>query len=426
MVYAYCRKDDNHSVQSIEDWAENNSIVIDEFVWDDDAKQKDSYDKRKLGLFLFPKVQKGDILIVSEISCIGRSAIELQRIIDTVFTIKRIRLVCLSINMDVDFANITASESNLLEKFYFAAKLQKVIIHETTKAALAAKRNKGVKMGAASEKYKKHLESKSQEELEYVQIKRRLAKNIKNIEKAETQAFIKILREVFNLDEDGSKWNWDIVSTKGDYKNQIIQAMEEFQKTEGVYDKWDFSNYNDRRLHGRLCAYINSVRRSLTTYYSNIRYGEMTLEEYINYKSSTKKLSKEVVRDPQLAKRKRRRSKNYESHTEVTIDTVQLGKIEEETKESQRILSDIFVETNSNEDYNIKVSSPIMDILKVLFTKDVWSYEAVDILCKKRKLMIGSVLEQINDYALETVDDIIIEDDGENIYIMTEYKDLLI
>jgi hypothetical protein len=40
--------------------------------------------------------------------------------------------------------------------------------------------------------------------------------------------------------------------------------------------------------------------------------------------------------------------------------------------------------------------------------------------------MIGSVLEQINDYALETVDDIIIEDDGENIYIMTEYKDLLI
>ncbi len=42
MVYAYCRKNNNHSVQSIEDWAENNSIVIDEFVWDDDAKQKDS------------------------------------------------------------------------------------------------------------------------------------------------------------------------------------------------------------------------------------------------------------------------------------------------------------------------------------------------------------------------------------------------
>ena len=39
--------------------------------------------------------------------------------------------------------------------------------------------------------------------------------------------------------------------------------------------------------------------------------------------------------------------------------------------------------------------------------------------------MIGSVLEQINDYALEKVDDIIIEEDGDNIYVMTEYKDLL-
>ena len=51
MVYAYCRKDDNHSARSIENWADNNSIVIDEFVWDDDAKQKDSYDKRKLGIY---------------------------------------------------------------------------------------------------------------------------------------------------------------------------------------------------------------------------------------------------------------------------------------------------------------------------------------------------------------------------------------
>ena len=75
MVYAYCRKNNNHSVQSIEDWAENNSIVIDEFVWDDDAKQKDSYDKRRLGTYLFPKVQVGDIVIISEVSCLGRSAI---------------------------------------------------------------------------------------------------------------------------------------------------------------------------------------------------------------------------------------------------------------------------------------------------------------------------------------------------------------
>lgn len=40
--------------------------------------------------------------------------------------------------------------------------------------------------------------------------------------------------------------------------------------------------------------------------------------------------------------------------------------------------------------------------------------------------MIGSVLEQINDYALSKVDDIVLEDDGDNIYMMIEYKDMLL
>ena len=81
---------------------------------------------------------------------------------------------------------------------------------------------------------------------------------------------------------------------------------------------------------------------------------------------------------------------------------------------------------NISEDYKIKESSPILDILEILFTKEVWLYDDVETICKKRKLMIGSVLEQINDYALDKVDDIIVEEDGENIYIMTEYKDVLI
>lgn len=67
-----------------------------------------------------------------------------------------------------------------------------------------------------------------------------------------------------------------------------------------------------------------------------------------------------------------------------------------------------------------------MAIMKMLFTKEVWSYEEVETICKKRKQMIGSVLEQINDYALSKVDDIVLEDDGDNIYMMTEYKDMLL
>ena len=40
--------------------------------------------------------------------------------------------------------------------------------------------------------------------------------------------------------------------------------------------------------------------------------------------------------------------------------------------------------------------------------------------------MIGFALEQINDYSYSKIEDAVIEDDGDTIYVMTEYKDKLI
>ena len=40
--------------------------------------------------------------------------------------------------------------------------------------------------------------------------------------------------------------------------------------------------------------------------------------------------------------------------------------------------------------------------------------------------MIGFVLEQINDYSYSKIEDAVIEDDGDTIYVMTEFKDKLI
>jgi len=425
MVYAYCRKVNNTSVKNIQEWAINHSVSIDEFVWEDDTKQKDSYNKRKLGIYLFPKLQERDILIVSEISCIGRSAIELQRILDSVFTVKRIRLVCLSINMDVDFATITDLDSSILEKFSFAAKLQKTIIHEMTKAALAAKRNKGVKLGAANEKYQKNLMSKSQEERNYISIKRGLTKTKRYIDSPEIKAIVKILIKIFNLDEDISKWNWNFITTKGKNKEKIIQMMEYYQKSEGLFIKWNFNN-RDRFLQQKLSAYLISIRKSYINFYSNKKYENMSLEDYVKFMSSNGTNVSRVTPLPQSTNRWREENTTNDKHSDVILNTSQLKRIEEETKESQKILSDIFVDSEITEDFRLKLSGAVMEILKILFTKDVWSFEEVETVCKKRKKMIGSVLEQINDYALSKVDDIVLEDDGENIYVMTEYKDALI
>ena len=50
----------------------------------------------------------------------------------------------------------------------------------------------------------------------------------------------------------------------------------------------------------------------------------------------------------------------------------------------------------------------------------------VENMCKDRGLLLGAVLEQINDFAYERIEDAVIEDDGDYIYITLDYKEQLI
>ena len=66
------------------------------------------------------------------------------------------------------------------------------------------------------------------------------------------------------------------------------------------------------------------------------------------------------------------------------------------------------------------------EILKELMKKNQWLYFEVEELCRKNNVMMGSILEQINEYSYEVVEDSVIEDDGEYINVIIEYKDKLI
>ena len=58
--------------------------------------------------------------------------------------------------------------------------------------------------------------------------------------------------------------------------------------------------------------------------------------------------------------------------------------------------------------------------------KKEWKRTEVEMICKERKQMLGAVLEQINDFAYSKIDDAVVEDDEEYIYVILEYKDQLI
>lgn len=112
----------------------------------------------------------------------------------------------------------------------------------------------------------------------------------------------------------------------------------------------------------------------------------------------------------------------------VEIDKQKLESIKKETLEAQSILSNIFVEEDNDENnpHDIKEDNPIMDILKSLLNKEQWQYSEVEELCEKYNVMMGFVLERINDYAFEKIENSVIDDDGEFIYVSTEYKNKLI
>ena len=69
--------------------------------------------------------------------------------------------------------------------------------------------------------------------------------------------------------------------------------------------------------------------------------------------------------------------------------------------------------------------NPLTDILVELLTKEQWPRNELKELVGP-DVMIGNLLEQINDYAYSIVNDVVVEEDGENIYVTTDYKEQLI
>ncbi len=115
-----------------------------------------------------------------------------------------------------------------------------------------------------------------------------------------------------------------------------------------------------------------------------------------------------------------------ESKQGVSLSNELLVKVEKQTKQAQELLTNIFEKNEEETGLTGRENNELLDILKILFTKESWQRSEVELICQKHHLMIGFVLEQINDYSYNKIEDAVIEDDGDTIYVMTEFKDKLI
>lgn len=146
MIYGYIRvSSDKQTVENqkfeIQQFASRENIEIDGWISETISGTK-NYDKRKLGRLL-RKVQSGDLIICSEISRLGRSLFMIMEILNLCMTKEcRVWTVKDSYRLGDDI------QSKVLAfAFGLSAEIERNLISQRTKEALARKKAEGIILG---------------------------------------------------------------------------------------------------------------------------------------------------------------------------------------------------------------------------------------------------------------------------------------
>lgn len=251
--------------RTVYEWLNNHNMSVDEIVSDEGVSGGVSYADRKLGKELIPRMKEGDVLIVSEISRLGRSMYDLSKLIHDELKPRKLRLIVVGMGIDLNCANITPIDQLILSNFSFAAELEKHLIRERTLSSLRVKRQQGVKFGAANPKYVANRQKKDKSIIIMESRKRGETKRLRYQQSRDVQAFLQILKHEFPSStdfENPSDWVWEDINTKNGKKHSIISLMKtakELDETGKLFTKWDFTK-DDRALLCKLCSYLATIK----------------------------------------------------------------------------------------------------------------------------------------------------------------------
>lgn len=171
--------------------------------------------------------------------------------------------------IEIHFCDMPQINTLLLGVFAAVAQYERELTSDRTKKALKALKERGGKMGAASEKYAERYKSKSKEEKKTVSLKRGKTRNERYVNSRDVQVFLKVLKNVFPeacTDKDAGCWHWDKITTKGDAKTKIIALMRDYKELDGsLFATWNFEEPERHRYDWqmRLNTRIHSVRKAV-------------------------------------------------------------------------------------------------------------------------------------------------------------------
>jgi DNA invertase Pin-like site-specific DNA recombinase len=278
-VYLYSRvsTDQQTLVQqerTVYEWLKNHNMKVDEVVSDMGVSGGVSFADRNLGKVLLPKMQEGDVLIVSEVSRLGRSMYDLSKLIHDELKPRKLRLIVVGMGIDLNCANITPIDQLILSNFSFAAELEKHLIRERTLSALAAKKARGEALGGKCEKWIVSYNNKTKEQKKIEHMKKGKTKNERYFQNRDTQAFFKVLRNVFPdccVSDDVTQWNWEQINTKGEARDKIINLMKDYKELDDtgvLFHKWDFTMPKEKVVI-LMRAYLSNIKKTVNIYKRN-------------------------------------------------------------------------------------------------------------------------------------------------------------
>lgn len=147
-TYAYLRtstdkQDLNHQKLEILAYARQHDLKVDEFV--EIAISARQTPKQRRIDELMAKIQTADILVVSELSRLGRSTAEVIGLISELIR-RQIRVIAIKQGLDIQQKHDMQAKV-MVTLFSLFAELERDLISFRTKEALAAKKNQGIKLG---------------------------------------------------------------------------------------------------------------------------------------------------------------------------------------------------------------------------------------------------------------------------------------
>ena len=150
-VYAYLRvsTDSQNLMQqqnAINEYIKYKGLTITDVVTDEGVSGGVSYKDRHL-YNLIQSLNEGDVIVVSEISRLGRSMSDLNKLVNEELKPRKIRLIIITMGLDLNCSNLKAIDEMILFAFSFSAQVEKEMTQERTRNALEARKKKIVNEG---------------------------------------------------------------------------------------------------------------------------------------------------------------------------------------------------------------------------------------------------------------------------------------